>query len=183
MTLTEEYKIVSPDNIDLVLFPEETVTPVSPEQVQSALVLLTESSESVNNRRQGQNNFFVSLNTILIGALGLLASQKEAGLREISIGAIFIVFGLIVNFGWTKLLKSYRVVSASKVELVRKLEYRLPIRVFTAQYGYTEDKRNGYQGLSSLEIMIAQHFLNLYWCLLVMVLIAAAVILLAKKIV
>ncbi len=135
------------------------------EQISENIALLVSSSESVNNRRQGLNTFFLTAHVGLLAAVGFTLKDyvpPSADWPEIRIG---IITCLITWFAsglcryWILILKSYQRVSKSKVQLMVDLEGYRGIRTFTNQYlicegGIGDDK---YEPLTDLEIKVAEH--------------------------
>lgn len=135
-------------------------------QIFESLKLLTESSESVNNRRQGLNNFFLSFNTLLMGSIAALLSNSTFN-KNWTLFLPLLAFALVVNWFWRSALESYRIVSESKIVLSKKLEARLSVKVFTAQYLITESKENKYMPLTKLEKDVAMAFIVIYAAVIV----------------
>ena len=92
------------------------------------------TSESLSARRQGVNAFFLSANSIILAAAGLLWSNGQNG--DLESLALFTLgyAGLILCFAWYKLIESYRQLSQGKFDVIHALERRLPAQVFEAEW-------------------------------------------------
>ena len=97
--------------------------------------LFVETSERVVARRQTANTFFLSINSLLLVAVGIL-------LREAT-GAVVVAFGvaglclagLFVCFAWRRMVASFRQLNTAKFAIIHLLEERLPAAMFKAEWG------------------------------------------------
>ncbi len=152
-------KIADPPDLTTTIFPKsKTAKELSPEIILTAMQLLTESSEHVTNRRQGLNNYFLTLNTGLLGGIGWLFSTlvttTNLAIQKVIFVAIIAGIGVFLCYLWLRFLRSYNIVSQSKISVVKQAEEALPIKVFSGQYLITEDKRTRYEPLTRLEAKI-----------------------------
>lgn len=104
--------------------------------------LLVRTSEALVVRRQGVNTFFLSVNSLVLAAVGLLLRTGTLSAAE-AIGLICLSFGgCVLCFFWRRLISSFRQLSEGKFAVIHALEERLPARVFIAEWaalGYGED--------------------------------------------
>lgn len=150
---------------------DASFAPTCKDEAMAAIAQLSESSEAVNNRRQGVNNFFLTTNTLLLGGVGWLLSESipknETPSAQVTWSVAVIVFlGVLLCSFWLLFLESYKKVSRSKIELTKQLEQQLKIRPFTVQYLLMD--ANGYLPLTDLESWIARTFLAVHGILLVL---------------
>ena len=99
--------------------------------------LLVETSEALVVRRQGVNAFFLSVNSLVLAAAGLLI--RDGMLEEL--GELFVLTCLSLSIGgcvfclvWRRLITSFRQLSKGKFDVIHALEERLPARVFAAEW-------------------------------------------------
>jgi len=145
------------NDITKVIFSQTFSEKAHQRQLEQALNDLMISGEYVNDRRQGLNNYFLSINSALLGAIGWVIST---GLPHEARSAIILCvsgFGLTLCRLWLQLLKAYLGISKSKIAIVEELEDKAAVRPFTAQYEL--GKANSYPGLNILESKVAQAFL------------------------
>lgn len=96
--------------------------------------LFVGTSEALSARRQGVNTFFLSANSIILAAAGLLWSNGQSGDLE-SVGLIALGYvGVVLCLAWHRLIESYRQLSQGKFDVIHALERRLPARVFKAEW-------------------------------------------------
>lgn len=92
------------------------------------------TSETLSARRQNVNAFFLSANSIILAAAGLLWSNGQTGDLE-SLALIALGYaGSILCFAWRKLIRSYRQLSQGKFAVIHALERKLPAQVFEAEW-------------------------------------------------
>ena len=95
---------------------------------------LLETSENLEARRQSLHTFFMSINTLFLGAVGLVAKETSQD-AELAIATFFLaLFGFSLCASWRKLIDSYRDVRRSKFDLIQGLEMRLPAAPFVAEW-------------------------------------------------
>ncbi len=96
--------------------------------------LFVGTSEALSARRQGVNTFFLSVNSIILAAAGLLWSNGQSGdLESVALVALGYVGGVLC-FAWYKLIESYRQLSQGKFDVIHALERRLPARIFKGEW-------------------------------------------------
>lgn len=120
--------------------------------------LYVEMADRISQRRMATNSFFVSLNTILFGAISLLKSENS----WINIGCGMV--GIVLSISWYYLLKSYRQLNSGKFKVIHELENMLPTSPYDIEWekiGRGENKKL-YWPLSHLETALPTLFLVLY---------------------
>jgi hypothetical protein len=157
-----------------------------PSELIQLFQILTESSEQLTNRRQGLNTFFLTINTALIGAIGWLASTlviKPGDFmqmihfvpREKFLFALLLAAtGMGLCFIWCQFLKSYNIVSQSKIEIVKVIEQELPYRLFSGQYSIVENDDNHYWPFTTLELLVCLVFLFFHSVIFLLTLLSLA---------
>lgn len=99
-------------------------------------------SDKISDRRSTANSFFLTVNTGLISAFGIvnLTGQKPPNFLFITAG-----FGaILLSYSWYRLIRAYRDLSTAKFKVVHEIENHLPIRPFDAEWeavGRGEDRR------------------------------------------
>jgi hypothetical protein len=99
-----------------------------------------EMADRVSARRAGANSFFLTLNTMLAAAVGIVSSARKPpphgnvptfdafGL------VVTVVAGVVLALVWRSLLKYYRRLNGAKFDVINKLEESLPARPFTVEW-------------------------------------------------
>lgn len=118
---------------------------------------------STSDRRNKANEFFLGLNTAIIGVLGYLESKSLADSNSaIYFFAPFV--GIAICYSWYQIIISYRQLNRGKFKIIHEIEEKLPIALFKDEWeilGKGKDKRK-YYPLSIIERKIPLIFITLY---------------------
>ncbi len=122
------------ESIDQELFAGRQQEDTDSEALLAQYRLFVETSEALVARRQGVNTFFLSVNSLVLAAAGLLLRDGTLSDLE-SFALICLSFGGgVLCFVWRRLISSYRQLSTGKFAVIHALERRLPARLFTAEW-------------------------------------------------
>lgn len=130
------------------------------------LKLLVDSSEQINNRRQGMNNFFWAINAALVtGYFGLFSIMLKQGdkLHIFIVLAAFLVLSIIGQLfcdRWSATIRNYAAISRSKIALIQALERKTEYRIFSCQYDLLP--HFGYKSQTVLESGHAEICINIH---------------------
>ncbi|MFC1560866.1 hypothetical protein ACFL4V_00145 [Candidatus Latescibacterota bacterium] len=130
--------------------------------------LYIETAEKVSDRRQSSNNFFLSLNSVLLAFTGFLTSLSFA------LWHIIIAFaGVCISILWLLTLKSFRNLNTEKFKVIHCLEEKLPIKLFTDEWKCLGEgqSRKKYLKLSVVEQGVPIVFMILYLLIIILMLI------------
>ena len=120
--------------------------------------LFAESAEKVSSRRQSTNNYFLTLNSLLLAFTGYLTS--------ISFRIWHIVLalaGISICTLWILNIRSFRTLNSVKFKLLHKMEEQLPEKLFTDEWKYLDKgDKEGYIRFSKIEHGIPVVLLILY---------------------
>lgn len=128
--------------------------------------LAVEMADRVSARRALANTFFLTVNTGLAALLGgnTLRWYVAAG-------------GIVFALAWWWLLQSYRKLNWAKFEVINAIELRLPLKLFSDEWGYLRSIRapakpwppgalwgwlKGYHDLGTLERVVPLAFVAIY---------------------
>lgn len=92
--------------------------------------LLVEMSDRVSQRRQAANNFYLSVNTALVGGSAYL---KTLGIATPTF-LIVVLAGLVICLLWHQNIQSYKTLNAAKFEVIHDIENRLVEQPFHAEW-------------------------------------------------
>ena len=142
-------------------------TPEEQKSVADIYKLLVDMADKVSQRRQSANNFFLSVNTALIGASAYISSvSQQSPARVLAIAAA----GALVCVLWIRNIQSYKDLNSGKFAVINEIEKQLPISPYTAEWNYLERDNNGrrYRPFHAVEILvpcvfIAVHALQFAW--------------------
>jgi len=127
--------------------------------------------EQLGGRRQAANQFFLTLNTAVIGALGYAYTNPK--LARGTLKPVFIVagtFGCVLACQWWRLIRSHEARFKADFEILHTLEERLPARIFKVEQSLffavdESKKRIPYVSLMVIERSVSAVFIVLYFLL------------------
>lgn len=141
----------------------------SPEQLDagdlstivSVYKMLVEMADKVSQRRQNANNFYLSVNSALVGAsayISTLAQKTPAPLAAISIA------GALVSILWMRNIQSYKDLNEGKFAVINEIEKVLPIAPYSAEWEYLERGTNSkrYRPFHTVEVLVPLVFLGVH---------------------
>lgn len=88
--------------------------------------LLVEMADRVSQRRQAANNFFLSVNTLLVGGSALLRTMKLQGWNAI----VIAIAGVAISVLWARSIASYASLNDAKFGVINDLENSLAVQPF-----------------------------------------------------
>jgi hypothetical protein len=128
--------------------------------------LFVEDTGRTSDRRQTVNNIYLSVNSVLLGAVAILVQQGQLRSFLFLVVEIFIaIAGYFICNDWRKLITQYRKLLAFRFEQLRGLEATMPgsTKMYSKEseykpLGFAGDK----QGFFSIEIKLPTIFQVLY---------------------
>ncbi len=119
-------------------------------------------SNSGNERRAKSNEFFLAINTAIMGILGYFEIK---GPIETPIVFMMVPFvGIAICYCWYRIIKSYSELNRAKFAVLHSAEKKLPLSLFKTEWellGKGKDRKK-YLPLSSTEKLIPLIFSILY---------------------
>ena len=146
----------------------------SPEEIDKALLLeqykiFLQTSEDLVARRQSVNNFYISINSVLMTLYGALFVAKNIEMTCV-LGIFFSIIGIILSVSWSNLIVSYGNLNGSKMTIVSRIEKFLPASLYDAEWEALSDRLNKkkYVSFTDSETLIPRIFIILYAGLIVL---------------
>lgn len=142
--------------------------------------IYVKTSEDLVKRKQTVNSFYVTLNSILLGAIisvlcaiGDLPLWGRVNICWIITGFAAII-GIVICYSWISILNSYSALNSSKMKVIINIEKHLALNLFDTEWAFVTQKLGNkrYKSFSQKEKFIAYLFGSLY-----IILIALGVIL------
>jgi hypothetical protein len=148
-----------------VLFPAGP--PAGEAEMRQAFDLykvMVDSSESLVNRRQAVNTFFLTINGALLTASGIIVqSSGDSRLGAVGV-AVFAVAGVILCAAWRSLITSFGQLNRGKFEVINAIERYLRAGIYAAEWealGRGKDPKI-YRSFTSREIWVPTLLLGLH---------------------
>lgn len=123
---------------------------------------------TTGERRNRSNEFFLGLNTAIIGIVGYLETKQIPDANSLFFTFIPLI-GICICYCWYQIINSYKSLNRAKFNIIHTIEEKLPISLFKTEWellGRGKDK-NKYRTISSIEKRIPEVFIALYIILLI----------------
>ena len=124
-----------------------------------------EMTDRISSRRQSANNYFLSINTALVGLIGYL----QLGIKNCSDYYFLIALaGMILCFIWYRLIKSYKGLNSGKFKIIHLIEKELPISPYDAEWEIVGRGKNHalYHPFTHVEMSVPWVFFSLHFFVL-----------------
>jgi len=126
--------------------------------------LYVEMADRISSRRASANSYFLSVNSAILAFVGYL-SVKETGeyMWMLALG------GIALSVLWEALITSYRNLNTAKFAVIHKIEKRLPISPYEAEWDAMDRGTNPklYRPISHIEQGVPYVFMVLHAIVLV----------------
>ncbi len=107
----------------------------TPSDVLDLYKMAIEMADRVSARRGQANQFYVSLETLIVGVPALLQVSDQGQVLGEGRGNILSLLGIIVAAVWWLQLRSYRDLNKAKFEVITEIEQNhLPIQIFKSEW-------------------------------------------------
>ncbi len=125
-----------------------------------------QTSEDLVSRRQNVNNFYISINSALMAAFGIILALDILPIYKFFTGILLSVVGIILSISWIKLLASYGDLNSSKMKIISYIEKQLPASLYDAEWAVLSDKLNKrkYVSFTNSEKRVPILFILVYIC-------------------
>lgn len=117
---------------------------------------------TTSERRLKSNEFFLGINTAIMGILGYLEAKGTIDRPIIFMMVPFV--GMAICYCWYKIINSYRQLDRAKFSVIHSAEKKLPLALFETEWEVLGKGKNRkkYLPLSSIEKLIPVIFTVLY---------------------
>ncbi len=111
------------------------------------------SADTISSRRHTANQFFLGINTALIGAGGYIKVDDPV------IVLVLAGFGVTICLAWRGLIDSYRTLNGAKFDVIQSMEKHLPLASFTAEELAYSSARAKHRSFSSWESWVPRLYI------------------------
>ena len=118
--------------------------------------------DNISERRQKSNEFFMALNSVVIGAIGYIETTN------INHGHVILyiapIVGGLIAYYWYHIVCSYKNLNTAKFSVVHTIEKKLPIAMFKTEWDILEKGQNKkkYYPFTHIELNIPKIFIGIY---------------------
>lgn len=120
-------------------------------------------ADEISKRRHNANSFFLSVCTAVVGLLAVAHDDLGPGWAS-----VVALSAILLCFGWSRILRSYRDLNSAKFRVVHAIEALLPLKPYDAEWSLV--KRGGddelYKPLSHVEMVVPKVFSVLFTVLI-----------------
>ncbi len=126
--------------------------------------LYVEMADKISSRRASANEFFLTINTLLLSGLSL-----TSGLRPTGTNLVLPIFAAIAGISfcvvWIQTVRTYRTLNGVKFDLIGKVESRLPATMYATEWRVLSARGDTghYRALSDVEKWVPVVFMLLYF--------------------
>ena len=153
------------ENIENTLFSqgddkkkyEDTYTGRLIDQYKAYLITV----DALATRRQNTNNFFLQINTALIGVLGYITAAKDLTHGWV-IFLVFPILGILICLSWYRSIKSYKKLNVVKFDIVHAIEKQLPVAIFDTEWKLLDKAHRPYNPLTRMEFNMPKILICIY---------------------
>jgi hypothetical protein len=124
--------------------------------------IISESADKITDKRQNTNNFYLAVNTFLVGITGYLTF-----LQSKLIPFIISLTGILISAVWYANINSFKKLNSAKFKVIHAIEHYLPLRIYQKEDEYL----SGYYKLTSCEKYVPFIFGTLYLVLIVIIIV------------
>jgi hypothetical protein len=138
--------------------------------------LFLKTSEDLISRRQGVNNFYISINSALVTLFGAsFTFNSIEGFSKLIIGAMFAFTGIVLSIFWIRTLLAYGNLNGSKLKIISGIERQLPASLYDAEWAAMSDRLNKkkYISFTDNETNIPKIFIAIYLIMFIVLVVAA----------
>jgi len=131
--------------------------------------------DKTSERRSSANTFFLTINSAIIGLMGLLLKISGGTiLFNVIWYVISAVFGILLCLRWEEVIKSYSDLNTGRFVIIHMLEEKLPAKLYKAEWDYLNPKEaaSRYTPMTLTEKRVPQLFKILYILLIAVVIIS-----------
>lgn len=145
-----------------------------PADVLDLYKMAVEMADRVSARRGQANQFYVSLETLIVGAPALIQASDQGTAFGEGRASILALVGVIVAIVWWLQLRSYRDLNKAKFAVITKIENdHLPIKAFKDEWRQLKSDpvprwRARYAELGTVERMVPFVFILINLAVLVL---------------
>lgn len=148
----------------------EPATPETKAQYFELYRMMVNSSEALVARRQGVNTFFLTMNGLILTAVGLFVRGGGSGRPQAAGILVLAIAGAALCIAWRSLIISFGQLNRGKFAIINTMEKVLAASIYAAEWEALERGSNPkvYRSFTSREIFVPIAFVMIYTIAVVM---------------
>lgn len=126
--------------------------------------IYVEMADRISSRRATANSYFLSVNSAILAFVGYLSSMETGEYLW-----LLAIAGITLSVLWEALITSYRNLNTAKFLVIHKIEKRLPISPYDAEWDAMGRGKNSklYRPISHIEQGVPYVFITLHIIVLI----------------
>ena len=120
-----------------------------------------EMANSVSQRRDTMNNIFITLNLAILAAVSLSWDIKYV---------FILIAGIVICYIWTLLIQNYKLLNATKFDVINSIEEKLPVAPFMDEWEILKENKK-YKDTTKLEKYLPITFSILYVIMIISIIV------------
>ena len=131
--------------------------------------------DKTSERRASANTFFLTINSAIIGLMGLLLKISGGTiLFNVLWNIMSAIFGILLCLRWEEIIQSYSDLNTGRFVIIHMLEERLPAKLYKSEWDYLNPKEEAsrYTPMTITEKRVPQLLKLLYVILMVIVIVS-----------
>jgi hypothetical protein len=133
--------------------------------------LYVEMTDKVSERRAKANTFFLSVNTLLVTAIGVL-SKLQSSFETLNLWWVLVTSfaGVLFCWAWISIIHSYGQLTTGKFKIIFMIEEKLPLALYKTEWAYLKPERglSRYKQLTVVEPLVPKVFALIYIVLMIL---------------
>lgn len=133
--------------------------------------LYIEGADKISDRRQAANNYFITINTLLISFVGVATTSNTIPVNKVW-QVLILSVGIIICYIWYKIINSYKQLNTGKFHLIHEIEGYLPLNIYKHEWAVLKEGKDkkAYNPFSHIELHIPKIFSLVYILLILFLL-------------
>lgn len=132
--------------------------------------LYVSTAETIGERRQKNNSFFLTLNTTIIAVISYVQLGIQSG-DSSDFYWLISLSGMILSYTWYRLIKSYKDINTAKYNIIHQIEKELPLAIYDAEWDALGRGKNPnlYLEFTKIEMFVPWIFFGIHTAVLIKV--------------
>lgn len=126
----------------------KTLAELNKEELLEQYKIFLQTSETLVERRQMVNNFYITVNAAIVTVFTVIFSINTNIFIQAFVSLIISVLAIILDYSWMQILDSYGILNSSKMKIISIIEKQLPASLYDNEWTIMSDKLNSKRYIS-----------------------------------
>lgn len=131
--------------------------------------LHAEMADAASKRRVETNKYFLSINALLVTAIGLMSEQDSIIFMDAFWRGVVAFSALLMCILWWSMIQSFKSLNRAKFQIINAMERHLPSAGFSAEWDFIErlNEKERHREMTTIELWIPVVFGCIYIVLMI----------------